>query len=159
MKVTKRILATFLSLAMILGSVYWVDSAGSEAEAATTANTDMLEVKVQVATNDSNVIRFVTSVDSLEYSSVGFEVTPKGEATKTYTTKTVYERIESTTEGTEYKFSPKVVDTSSEYFVTAKLRATAGVDCDTIGRRNGIWTDKMCGSRRWKINNEIECVI
>ena len=128
MKVTKRILATFLSLAMILGSVYWVDSAGSEAEAATTANTDMLEVKVQVATNDSNVIRFVTSVDSLEYSSVGFEVTPKGEATKTYTTKTVYERIESTTEGTEYKFSPKVVDTSSEYFVTAKLRATAGVD-------------------------------
>ena len=128
MKVTKRILATFLSLAMILGSVYWVDLAGSEAEAATTANTDMLEVKVQVATNDSNVIRFVTSVDSLEYSSVGFEVTPKGEATKTYTTKTVYERIESTTEGTEYKFSPKVVDTSSEYFVTAKLRATAGVD-------------------------------
>lgn len=148
MKATKKILAAFLSLAMILGSIYWVDMAGSEAKAEATANTDMLEVKVQVATDDSNVIRFVSSVDSLEYKEVGFEVTPNGETTKTYTTKTVYERIKSEEEGVEYKFSPKVVDTSSEYFVTAKLRATAGVDYVVRAFVTTLEDEKVYGATR-----------
>ena len=115
----KKALALLLSLVTILGGIYWVDMAGSEVKAAN-AQSDLFETKVQVA-EKVDVIRFVSSVESLDYKEVGFEVTPAGGTTKTYTTKVVYERIESTTEGVEYTFSPKVVDVDSEYFFTGKL--------------------------------------
>jgi len=124
----KKLVALLLSMAMILGGIYWVEMEGSEAKAAN-AQTDLLAVKVQVATDESNVMRFISSVDCLDYKEVGFEVTQVGGTTpKTYTTTTVYERIESTTKGVEYTFSPKVVDVESEYFFTAKLQAEEGVD-------------------------------
>ena len=123
----KKLVALLLSMAMVLGGIYWVEMEGSEVKAAN-AQSDFFKTKVQVATDESNVIRFVSSVESLDYKEVGFEVTPEGGQTKTYTTTTVYERIESTTEGVEYTFSPKVVDVDSEYFFTAKLRAEADVN-------------------------------
>ena len=122
----KKALALLLSLVTILSGIYWVDMTGSEVKAAN-AQSDLFETKVQVA-EKVDVIRFVSSVESLDYKEVGFEVTPAGGTTKTYTTKVVYERIESTTEGVEYTFSPKVVDVDSEYFFTGKLEATAGVN-------------------------------
>jgi len=91
-------------------------------------NADMLDVKVQVATDNSKIMRFISTVDHLDYYKVGFEVTPDGGETMTYETKTVFERIASKEASVEYTFSPKVVDTVSEYFVTAKLNATDNVN-------------------------------
>ena len=91
-------------------------------------SSEVLGVKAQVATDESNIMRFISSVDSLVYKNVGFEVTPVGGTKKSYETVTVYERVVSDTNGVEYKFSPKVVDTLSEYFITAKLRAEENKD-------------------------------
>ena len=125
--ISKKVIALLLAFVMVIPGVYFGSSDAEEVKAATEVSTEMLNVKVQVAVDDTDVIRFITSVDGLDYSKVGFELTtPSG--TKTYETTTVYERIVSEVTDDEYEFSPKVVDTTSEYFVTAKLRATAGVD-------------------------------
>ena len=102
---------------------------------------DMLDVKAQVtngmvsvsdveAYEGKYVIRFVSSVESLNYKNIGFELeytNDEGEVVKLRnTTSKVFKRIESTTgaangEIDEYSFSPKVVGEDSEYFMTAKL--------------------------------------
>lgn len=134
MKLYKKVLAGFLACTMIASGIYFVQSeVGSETVQAAEAgevSSDMLEVKAQIATDGSGIIRFISSVDSLKYNKVGFEVTPAGGTKKVYETTTVYERIVSAPDATsvKYEFGPKVVDNSSEYFVTAKLAATAGVD-------------------------------
>ena len=134
MKWYKKVLAGFLAVLMMVSGVYFVQSEGGSkvVQAAETedVSTDMLEVKAQIATDGSNVIRFVSSVDGLDYVRVGFEVTPAGGTKKTYETKTVYERIVAAPDATsvKYEFGPKAVSADAEYFVTAKLRATAGVD-------------------------------
>lgn len=104
---------------------------------------DVLSVKCQVTdgivTNtdianykDKYVMRFVSSVDSLDYIQVGFELNSQGwEKAKTATSKSVYSRIESTIGSTDkgrdtYSFSSKVIDTKSEYFITAKYPISAG---------------------------------
>lgn len=79
--------------------------------------------KVQIATNGA--IRFISSVDSLDYSQVGFKVNGEEYPVED---NVVYERIDSTmldTEGKqiEYEYSPKIVGTKAEYFFTAKLAA------------------------------------
>ncbi|MBQ9392701.1 MAG: hypothetical protein IJU18_01745, partial [Oscillospiraceae bacterium] len=75
------------------------------------------------------VMRFVSSVGDPElYLRVGFEISYEdgGQTVKkTYTTHSVFRRIESTTGSTasgkdQYSFSPKVVSPASEYFFTAK---------------------------------------
>jgi len=112
-----------LTFMMVISGVYFGTPNKSEVKAASEVDTDMLNVKVQVAVDDTDVIRLIASVDSLEYSKVGFEVVgPTG--SKIFETKTVFERIVSKVTGDEYEFSPKVVDLTSNYFVTAMLRAT-----------------------------------
>lgn len=93
----------------------------------------VLNVKLQITdgTEDgssSTNMRLVTSVDSLSYAEVGFEVYYGEEdiENKTVTQKvpiqTVFKRIvASSTSGVDYNYSPKVVDTDSEYFATATL--------------------------------------
>ena len=132
MKNLRKILAGALAFVLIFTGLYFVSMDESKVEAATEkttdTNKDMLDVKVQLST-DGKVMRFISSVDSLDYARVGFSVKKVGETTaKTYTTKTVYEAIESTTEGVEYTFSPKAVDISSKYFVTAKMNVEEGAE-------------------------------
>ena len=72
--------------------------------------------------NDKYVIRFVSSVDCLDYKKVGFVVestdgTYKGKSSST----TVFKGIESSNKGSEYNFSPKVIAEQSAYLMTAKL--------------------------------------
>ena len=93
----------------------------------------VLNVKLQITdgTEDgspSTNMRLVTSVDSLSYAEVGFEVYYGEEdiENKTVTQKVpiqkVFKRIvASSTSGVDYNYSPKVVDTDSEYFATATL--------------------------------------
>lgn len=106
------------------------------------ADLGMLDIKMQTSeeyevvvgneTTKAVNLRVVSSVNGLGYSYVGFnlwygdhvtidnttgEVTLREKPTATYKTKSVAERINAE----EYKFSPKVVDTSSKYFVTATI--------------------------------------
>jgi len=147
MKKMKNLLALLLAVVTVISGIYFVQADGSEAKAETATNTksativsDMLNVKVQPGkTADGSVkaLRFVSSVNSLDYKEAGFEVSyeytensePKV-ATIQHSVNTVYERIASVVEANkgninmEYQFSPKIVDTVSEYFLTAKLNVT-----------------------------------
>ena len=89
-------------------------------------NPDVLSVKLQVGANASTStltnMRLVSSVDSLNYQRVGFKVNYDGNLPEDYSTNTVYRRIvASSTSGVSYNYSPKVVGTESEYFVTVTL--------------------------------------
>ena len=120
----KRFLAYVLTAALVFTGVCFMPEKGKLAKAETQnseVNTDMLQVKVQVSSGQS-AMRFITSVDSLDYVGVGFEITPEGGEPISYTTSTVYERIESYENGLEYQFGSKVVDITSEYLVTAKMK-------------------------------------
>ena len=127
-KTMKQMLAALLAVAMVITGLYVVPTVAEKVQAEeteewTTAEqvpTEMLDVKFQTA-KDGSVMRFISSVDSLDYYKAGFYVTPVGGSVIPHDTKTVYERIKSTTDGVEYEFSPKVVDTTSGYFVTAKM--------------------------------------
>lgn len=126
-KLLKSLLAVLLAVVLVIPGVYFGTEGQEEVKAAEAVQTDMLNIKVQVAEDGEDVIRVITSVDSLDYRKVGFELaTPSG--TKTYETTTVYQRIVSEVTDEEYEFSPKLVDETSEYFVTAKFKATAGTD-------------------------------
>jgi uncharacterized repeat protein (TIGR02543 family) len=93
---------------------------------------EILNVKAQVSNGTMSngihagkyAIRFVSSVESLDYKNVGFKVTYEegGQVkTKTSTSQTVYERIKSTEDATAYGFSTGVIDANSKYFITGKL--------------------------------------
>ena len=88
---------------------------------------EVFSVKAQVknGTTDKSVktdLRLVSTVDSLDYKSVGFEVYYKGATTPIkIKTTTVFKRIEAAADGVEYGFSPNIFDSQSEYFVTATL--------------------------------------
>ena len=89
---------------------------------------EILSVKLQLkgntkSTSQSTNMRLVSSVDSLDYREVGFEIYFDGAKNPVVAkTSKVYERIEaSTTSGVEYNYSPKVIDIDSDYFVTATL--------------------------------------
>lgn len=145
----KRISAVLLALIMVVTGLYVTQPKANEAWAADTnqvsekitpdtANTDMLAIKMQASKEytigDKTVIdlRIVTSVNGLGYSCVGLKVwygehitidedgnvTLRNQPTATYNTESVIKRIDAS----KYKYSPKVVDTSSEYFVTATIK-------------------------------------
>ena len=135
MKRLKRSIAVILSLAIVMTGIYWSENPAEEVQAATETevNSEMLELKFQRGITDEtiNKIRVVASVDSPNYSAVGFAIDKgdgNGEQRYTIDTKQypLPQRIKSSVEGLDYSFSPKVVDTSSEYFLTAKWNAIEG---------------------------------
>ena len=92
----------------------------------------ILGIKLQLRQNadDTADMRIVSSVDCLEYQSVGFDIYFYSEDKKTYThvpfkTSTVQKRIRVTEEGVAYDFSPKVIDGASKYFVSATIKKVA----------------------------------
>ena len=145
----KKTLITILAVTVMLVSAIFFVNGGKEAKAAEEVPNAMLSIKAQVATDETDVIRFVTSVDSLKYANVGFELSYEGlSQPKVYTTTTVYEKIQSTEEGVAYKFSPKVVDITSEYFATAKLHATEGVEYTVKAFVTTFDNQKIYGAER-----------
>lgn len=94
---------------------------------------DVLSVKCQISTgttpdSESTLLRCVSSVDSLKYSKIGFDlVTPDvdeetGEKIeKNMESSSVGKRIRVTEDkaSNPYSYSPKVVDTESEYFYSS----------------------------------------
>ena len=90
---------------------------------------DVMKLLCQVTegtTSSSNKadLRMISSVESLDYSSVGFKLIyndGEKDVTKTHKTRTVYESIVSSTEGNEFDFGPGIVGVDSKYFITATL--------------------------------------
>lgn len=92
---------------------------------------EVLGVKLQVrhdaAYSDTTNMRIVSSVDSLDYASVGFEVYFNSKiGTETASAiidgSKVYERITTGSQsGITYNYSPQIIDADSKYFVTATL--------------------------------------
>ena len=92
---------------------------------------EVLGVKLQVGHNaaysDTTNMRIVSSVDSLDYASVGFEVyfnTKIGTNTTSadICSEKVFERITTGSQsGITYNYSPQIIDADSKYFVTATL--------------------------------------
>lgn len=87
---------------------------------------EVMSVKCQVAdgtmeTTKTSKLRVITTLDSLEYSEVGFDFTIEGVGTKNYSSKKVAKRIASRTDGVNYEYSPKIFDVQSEYFTTVTI--------------------------------------
>ena len=88
----------------------------------------ILSVKLQLKADTipgsaSTNMRLVSSVDSANYKTIGFDVYYNGATTpvKAESSK-VFERIVASVEsGVDYNYSAKVVDIESKYFVTATL--------------------------------------
>ena len=133
MKKMKRMQAILLAFIMVVMGILVTPTEGEKAQAEETAtqdvNTDMLQVKVQFGTKGGeDIIRFVSSVDSLEYSKVGFDIQASNGEEFPYESQRVFKRIDTTNSGgVQYDFSPKVVDTSSKYFITANMYIDANV--------------------------------
>ena len=112
----------------------------------------VLSIKAQVSEGDANTaknIRFVSSVDSESYLNVGFRMKYQDDNNswvyKINKGTLVYERIVTATEGDEFAFSPKVVDTKSEYFITSTWKGegdngVAPTDFDTNYYVRAYWT-------------------
>lgn len=86
---------------------------------------DMLSVKCQISENttanpETSKLRIVSTIDSLDYQSAGFDITYKGKEIPYNTTK-VYESIEAVSDGVDYNYSPNVFDIDSKYFITVTL--------------------------------------
>ena len=136
LKKTLPVALVFAMLAPIMGNL---EVNLKEVKAEEASSDDSLNVKCQVTqgvvTNTSidkyrgnYVIRFVSAVkDYTAYDEIGFKVLEDNQETpKKAVVKTVFKRIESTTGSTAteketYTFSPKVINTDAEYFITAKL--------------------------------------
>ena len=97
---------------------------------------DVMKLLFQVtkgtsAESENADLRMISSVDGLDYSSVGFKLIyndGQKDVTKTHRTSTVYEQIVSSTEGNEFEFGPKIVGVDSKYFITATLRGVTDFD-------------------------------
>jgi len=149
----KRILAAFLALVMVVSGIYFVKPDTEEVKAAgTVANaevpTEMLGVKMQAKVHDKGTVndptddtmdlRILSSVDSLDYKEVGFYVWYDAAAkaptdtnrTAHFKTTTVFKRIGATSK-VAYKFSPKMIDTCAEYFVSGTIM---GIKYDNWGK-------------------------
>ena len=98
---------------------------------------EVMDVKVQitdgvVSKSDNEkyvgkyVIRFTSSVDGLNYRNIGFELEYEDGRTVRHTTTKVFKSIESTVgtvagKADTYEFSPNLLSTDSQYFMTVKL--------------------------------------
>lgn len=97
-------------------------------------NEGLLNVKLQLKDNgDSYNLRLISSIDSLNYKNVGFRISVDNNTDKTitedevviaWTTQEVVKRIDAKTSASNfvYNYSPKVIDTASEYFVTGIIQ-------------------------------------
>ena len=122
---------------------------------------DILSIKMQ-ASEDKTKLRLVSSVDTLDYLNVGFEIyfTPEGQTERktTFEASTVLKRINAVNTGVTYAYSPKIISADSEYFVTATMTEIAPKNLDRDFYIRPYWTTcdgtKVYGvSRMFAIND------
>ena len=104
---------------------------------------DILSIKMQ-ASEDKTKLRLLSSVDTLDYQNVGFEIyfTPKGqrEVKTTFEAFTVLKRINAVNTGVTYAYSPKIISADSEYFVTATMTEIASKNLERDFYIRPYWT-------------------
>ena len=122
---------------------------------------DILSIKMQ-ASEDKTKLRLVSSVDTLDYRNVGFEIyfTPEGQTERktTFEAFTVLKRINAVNTGVTYAYSPKIISADSEYFVTATMTEIASKNLERDFYIRPYWTTcdgtKVYGvSRMFAIND------
>ena len=116
---------------------------GQEKAYAKYVPSEILSAKCQVTAgtdeNSENTnMRFVSTVDSRNYSEVGFEITCNGKKV-TFPTKTVFKRINSVFDGLDCGYSPVVFDTESEYFMTFTITNIANKNFDRVHFVRPYW--------------------
>ena len=97
---------------------------GTGAAYAKYVDKNVLTVKAQVNQNTNNAIRFVTTVDSLDYKLVGFEIVfcnKMASLEKTKTT-TVYQSLNQFVDGNNTPVSPTVFSPASNFFAAFTVR-------------------------------------
>jgi hypothetical protein len=122
---------------------------------------DILSIKMQASENKTK-LRLVSSVDTLDYLNVGFEIyfTPEGQTERktTFEAFTVLKRINAVNTGVTYAYSPKIISADSEYFVTATMTEIASKNLERDFYIRPYWTTcdgtKVYGvSRMFAIND------
>lgn len=83
-------------------------------------------------------LRFVTSVDSLNYKRVGFKITFNGKTIKTWT-NTVYKGLINHTEEGDSLYSPSIFSEESNYFMTYILNNVPKSAFDSTFEVTPIW--------------------
>lgn len=157
----KRCIMGVLFLAIVMTGIYFYQDSSNEVQAETqVVNKDMLSLKFQVGQGTAQgKIRVVASVDSPNYSAVGFDIAKDNNEPQELTIDTkkypLPQRIKSSVEGMEYSFSPKVVDTSSEYFLTGKWTADTNVKYTVCAWVKTFEGDKICGQSRCITLNDL----
>lgn len=86
---------------------------------------DVLSVKCQneagaTATTEKTKMRLVTTVDTLNYREVGFEI-KIGEQSKDIKINTVYSQISATVDAMKFEHQPNIFSDASQYFATVTL--------------------------------------
>lgn len=87
---------------------------------------EVLSVKCQItdglseSSEELGKLRIVSTVDSLRYQNVGFEIRYGNNEVIKHNTKTVYEKILATN-GVPFTYEPSVFSDVSKYFITATL--------------------------------------
>lgn len=96
----------------------------------------VLRVKAQIPrttidnpNSSSSSIRFLTTVDGLQYQKVGFEVTFNG-VTRSFGSSRVYEKVYGITEDGEQVYDPTIFSPSSKYFKASMIQ---GIPKDSFG--------------------------
>ena len=169
MKKFKKFIAVMLTLALVIPGIQLVAPQLQEVEAAEASTENSLKVKVQLKGQSAPYsLRLTTSLDSLDYKNAGFQILVDydgdgefDEDTEEYAdwnTKKVVRRIDATTSksGFTYNYSPKVIDTKSEYFVTG-IMSNLGEEykeCDILvlpyyTPLDGNYADRVYGESRW----------
>lgn len=104
---------------------------------------DVMSVKLQSQKiNGATNLRIVTSVDTLDYENVGFDiVVGNNEKTFNHETTGVSERINATeASGVRYDYSPKIIDVDSQYFTTLTITGIPDSDLDKTFNIKPYWT-------------------
>ena len=103
------------------------DTIASDAVAyAKYVDADILSVKCQIpanakSTDQTTTLRLVTTVDCLDYSLAGFEVSVAGSASTLYTTRKAYDKIEATVNSTKTTYMPHVFSSESGHFMALEI--------------------------------------
>lgn len=90
-----------------------------------------LKLQVEKASDGTYNLRLISSVDTLNYRNVGFNVYFDDQDVIEYRQTTVFERIKAVHTENEYIYSPKVVSESSEYMFTGTVKKISAEKVNT----------------------------
>ncbi len=107
----------------------------------------VLSVKWQItagtnAQSTSTKLRLLTSVDTLNFTKIGFTVDFGGVKTLNIAAKEVYRQVTGYVDGNNEYYAPSVFSPESEYFATAVISGIKTANFDTTFTITPTWTTK-----------------